>query len=346
MGEHKRIVGIDFVRMVAVVSVICGHFFSVNTPYNQTPFEGVPIFIQGVLKSFFCNVGVPFFLLLTGFLCSHKTLSTSYYKSIERVLLPYVFISVITWLILSETHTVKELVLGILGFKTIGYAWYVEMYIGLFLLIPFVNIALNDVFKNGRTRYLLFTAILMTAIPAFLNRNGITLVPGFWMMTFPLAFYIIGATVHHYQPDLKNRALGIVGALCLFAIGPCSEAILHKQGIDASLAGTYYSLINMGGSSLLFVSLYNLSFPKWLSRVFEFCAVAAFETFLFSYMFDKLLYPLFIGKFYVTQARFIVWFIPITVSVFILSLLSAYIYKQGIDLIDKARSYVKNRSIR
>ena len=345
----KRLEGIDFVRTVAVICVICGHFFSVNTPYNQAPFVGSSIVFQGFFKSVFCNVGVPFFLLLSGFLCCRKALSTSYYKSLNRVTVPYLVISIITWLTLSDTHSIKELLLGILGFKTIGYAWYVEMYIGLFLLIPFVNMALKEVFQNGWTKYVLFTALLLTALPALINRGGTTLVPGFWMMTFPLSFYIIGAAIRQYEPHFKNRMLGVLAALALFAIGPFSEAILYKAtggGISSSVTGSYYSLINMGASSILFISFYDLHLPKWMARAFEFCALLAFETFLFSYMFDKLLYPLFIGRFYATQARFIVWFIPITASVFILSLISAYLYKQGIHLIDKASSNVKNRSLR
>ncbi len=54
----KRIEGIDLVRTLAVICVICGHFFSVNTPYNQTPFDSPALYFQGYLKSVFCNVGV------------------------------------------------------------------------------------------------------------------------------------------------------------------------------------------------------------------------------------------------------------------------------------------------
>lgn len=208
---------------------------------------------------------------------------------------------------------------------------------------------LNEVFKNGWTKYLLFTALLMTALPALVNRGGTTLVPGFWMMTFPLAFYIIGAVIRQYEPHLKNRLWGVLGALALFAIGPFSEAILYKVsggGLSSSVSGSYYSLINMGASSLLFISLYDLHLPKWMARAFEFCALLAFETFLFSYQFDKLLYPYFLDKFYISQPQFIVWFVPITVSVFVLSLSASYLYKESVQLFDKAVLYVKNRRIR
>ncbi len=232
----------------------------------------------------------------------------------------------------------------------IGYAWYVEMSIGLFLLIPFVNIALKEVFSRGWTDYLLATSLLITAIPPLVNRNGITLVPGFWMMTFPLTFYIIGATIRHYEPHLRKRWLGLLGALALLGIGPLSEGVLYKLTggqISSSISGSYYSLINVSASSLLFMTLYDLrNFPKWLSKIFEFCALAAFETFLFSYLFDKLLYPFFISKFYITQAQFIAWFVPVTINVFLFSLMASYLYKKSVRIISLIVDHVKNRYIR
>ena len=350
ISKIRRLEGIDIVRTLAVLCVICGHFFSVNTPYNQTAFEGASMYLQGYMKSVFCNLGVPFFLLLSGYLCCHKTLSSFYYRGLSRVLIPYVVISIITWLVLSDTRSVGQLVMGILGFKTIGYAWYVEMYLGLFLLIPFVNAVLREVFGNGWTKHLLITLLLMTSLPALVNRNGITLVPGFWTMMFPLTYYVIGATIRQYEPHLKSKYLGVFCAMALFAIGPISESVLYKVSggcISSSVSGGYYSLINVAASSLLFLGFYDLgNLPKWLSKAFEFCALAAFETFLFSYLFDKLLYPVFLDKFYISQSQFIVWFIPITATVFSLSLMASYLYKESFQLITLVAKHVKNRGIR
>ena len=258
----NRLVGLDIVRTVAVICVICGHFFSINTPYNQTPYEGSSMYFQGFLKSVFCSVGVPFFLLLSGFLCCHKSLSISYYKSIRKVLVPYLVISIIAWIVLSSSYSLHKMILGILGFKIIGYAWYVEMYLGLFLIIPFINIVLEEVFKKGWTWYLLATALLMTALPALVNRKGITLVPGFWTMTFPVTYYVIGALIRHFEPHWKNKWLAFLGSLLLFAIGPFSRAIIFKVsggGISASVSGSYYSLINVFATSILFILLYDIN---------------------------------------------------------------------------------------
>lgn len=227
--SKNRLIGPDIARSVAIIAVIAGHFFTVNTPYNDSPFEGASMFFQGFLKSLMSNTGVPFFILLTGFLCSGKTLSKNYYKGIKKAIIPYLVISLITWAVLSD-YSLKGLALGVLGFKTIGYAWYVEMYIGLFLLIPFLNMALRQVFENGQTKYLLLTALFLTAMPPLLNRGDIKLMPGFWMMTFPATYYVIGATIREYQPHLKKKGLWLLGAMALYAVAPISEYVFLKWG--------------------------------------------------------------------------------------------------------------------
>lgn len=234
-SQKQRLIGPDIIRMVAIFCVIAGHFYTVNTPYNKTPFEGTSMFAQGWLKSMASCIGVPFFIMLTGFLNTRKTLSKDYYRGIKRVIIPYLIISIITWAVLSVDHSLKGLVLGILGFRAVGYAWYVEMYIGLFLLIPFLNMVLRQVFDNGQTKYLLLTALFLTALPPLLNRGDIHLVPGFWIMTFPVTFYIIAATIREYQPHLKRKVWWTFGAILLYGIAPVSRFAAMQLGGQISL---------------------------------------------------------------------------------------------------------------
>lgn len=346
--NKPRLAGPDIIRTVAILCVIAGHFYAVNTPYNQAQFEGTSMFFQGWLKSITDNIGVPFFIMLTGFLNTRKTLSKDYYKGIKRVLVPYLVISIITWVVLSVDHSVTKLMLGILGFKMVGYAWYVEMYIGLFLLIPFLNMVIRQVFDNGQAKYLLLTALFQTALPPLLNRGNVHLVPGFWMMTFPLTFYIIAAAIREYQPHLKRKFLWFIGALLIYGIAPVSRyATLRLGGVDFSFSASYYSLVNTAATVIVFLLLYDINeVPTWIKKACTFVASIAFEMFLWSYMFDKLVYPFVMERYYVSQPEFIIWFVPIVASVFVLSMVTAYIYKRLSDLLDYAKYKYKTNRIR
>ena len=348
LSSNKRLIGLDIIRAVAIICVIAGHFFSVNTPFNETPFRGVSMLFQGLLKSFFCTTGVPFFILLSGFLCCEKILEKKYYFGLKKVIIPYVIISFITWLVLSGNHSLSRLIMGILGFDLIGYAWYVEMYIGLFLLIPFLNIIIKEVISKEKTLYLIITLLFLTALPPLFNRGSIKLVPGYWMMMFPITYYCIGALVRLEEPHLKRKDLWLLGAFVLYCIAPCSQYVSTRiTGTSVSLSASYYSLINTAAVTIVFLLLYDIDYvPICLKEIISFVAIYAFETFLFSYLYDKLVYPFFMERFYETQTRFIVWFVPIVMIVFILSLLSAFICRKMIIMCSDARKSYQNRDSR
>ena len=137
-GPLQRICGLDLVRVVAIFFVIGGHFFSINTSYRNVPFLGGSLFIQGMMNSVFM-VGVPLFMMLTGYLNIKKTPTKKYYKGMVRVLVAYLVFSIVTILFrnyyLGEERSIVQWILAILNYSAIPYAWYIEMWIGLALLL-------------------------------------------------------------------------------------------------------------------------------------------------------------------------------------------------------------------
>lgn len=53
-----RIVGLDIIRVVAIFSVIAGHFFVLNTPFREAVFNAHGIFFQGMSYLLFNCSGV------------------------------------------------------------------------------------------------------------------------------------------------------------------------------------------------------------------------------------------------------------------------------------------------
>ncbi len=210
--SKQREIGLDIIRTLAVVCVVCGHFFTVNTPFNQSDFIGSSMLVQGCCRAFFANLGVPLFLMLSGYFNCYKEFSIKYYKNIKRILVPYIVASILTWLLLSENHSITQLILGTLGYNTIGYAWYVEMFIGLYLCVPFINIVLERVFSLGSTKMihtLFVILVFMTSLPPLVDRGDVRIVPNYWQMCFPLLLYATGAYIRYFQPHIKRRALSV-----------------------------------------------------------------------------------------------------------------------------------------
>lgn len=201
-----RLSGLDLIRSCAILFVIAGHF-SMNTGFQNAIFEGPSMFIQGTMKFFF-GMGVPLFLLLTGYLNSGKEATLRYYKGGIRVIASYLLFSIITILFrkygLGEGYSWTEWGHQILSFSAIPYGWYIEMWIGLFLLVPFLNILYRHIPDKKQKLILLGSLFLMTALPYLMNRYGMHLVPGFWATCFPLFFYVAGSYIREYQPAISK----------------------------------------------------------------------------------------------------------------------------------------------
>ena len=74
--KKDRNINLDIIRCVAVLTVICVHFFLHNGYYN-IPVLGKKMYIATIMRTAFM-VCVPLFLLLTGYLMNKKTLSKKY----------------------------------------------------------------------------------------------------------------------------------------------------------------------------------------------------------------------------------------------------------------------------
>lgn len=88
-----RFLGIDIVRTIAIFSVIAGHFWVLNTPYRKVDFDGsFSMFVQG-MGYFFFEIGVPLFLLMTGYLNYKKYLSIKIFEGNTKgnLFLPFLF---------------------------------------------------------------------------------------------------------------------------------------------------------------------------------------------------------------------------------------------------------------
>ena len=91
----NRLAGLDLIRVFASLFTIAGHFFVLNTPFKTTIYDGsISLFIQSMAN--FILKGTPFFMLLSGYLLSTKNFDNKYYKRGIKVILSYIFFSIIT----------------------------------------------------------------------------------------------------------------------------------------------------------------------------------------------------------------------------------------------------------
>ncbi len=149
------------------------HFF-LNTGICEIQVSGAKLFFAITVRSFFMYC-VPLFIMVTGYLMNKKTLSRKYYKGIIPTYITYVVISIML-LIFSNIHfntnySIEDGFFKILDFSAANYSWYIEMYLGLFLLIPFINLMYHGLESKKDKQILILTLITLTALPLLLNYN-------------------------------------------------------------------------------------------------------------------------------------------------------------------------------
>lgn len=299
-----------------------------NTPYRKVDFDAsLSMFLQG-MGYFFFGIGVPLFLLMTGFLNYKKVaFNGTYLRGMVRVIYAYVFFSVLTYFFrdyyLHENIGIVNGIRKILDFSLIPYAWYIEMWIGLYLLTPFLNVGYQAIKGKRQKKILILILYLMTALPDFFNRYGLHLVPGFWSGIYPILFFMIGQYIREYSPRYSWRILWM-GAFLPCLINPLFGTFISLGRPLLQIAGGSAGLFGTIQAVSVFLLLYKLDVKNRMAKWF--CtkiAVLSLDVYLCCYMVDQFVYPFFLTHFYHTQQQFGLWFFVIVPVVLIFSIVFA-----------------------
>lgn len=234
---QNRNPAMDILRIVAVLCVISIHFFY-HTGYYSTTADNVPMYFATVLRTLF-SVCVPLFMILSGFLLCNKTLKKGYYSGIRKTIIVYILVAIacIIYKSCNGSYTLTTLTFftGIFDFSGANYSWYIEMYIGLFLIIPFLNIIYKNLDSRKQKNILLITLIAITILPSLFNAfkfdsyewwaNPATdtdtqkLMPSWWVGIYPITYYFTGCYIREYGTKIKNVFLIIALVIAIFGFG-------------------------------------------------------------------------------------------------------------------------------
>jgi len=334
--EKKREVGLDIIRSFAILFVICVHFF-LNTKFYETPITGMNMYFQVLMHALFMSC-IPLFIMLTGYVNTKVDVSLKYFKKIIPVLFVYVFYSIVSivyrTVVMHEVKSVTEWIIQVLTFRADAYSWYINMYFGLFLMSPFLNIIFNNL-KNKRERqYLLAVFLLITSVPQFLNGrfSSLSNFPNYWVEFYPVAYYFVGCYIREYKPKLKRSYAAILLVLTLLFEAFC-EVYIVKGSIFINYMGTFGSLIRLVQAIFIFLVFYQVDVKNSILKTsFTFISMLSLDIYLASYITDKIVYDFVTKHLFSTQENIILWFLPIVLISFIMALLAGFIRSSTIKI--------------
>lgn len=274
--------GLDIVRFIAMYLVVNVHATSFNR-YGDAPMNKFVVFLSGMHRyiSFAC---CPLFIMLTGYLSKQKKLSLSYYSKLLNIIIEYFICSVVvlTFRIKykKEDFTNHQVINGFLVFINAPYAWYVDMYIGLFLFSPFLNVLYNNLPSTSYKYTLIAVFIIVISFSYSYYRFGWR----YWLSAYPLMYYFIGCFIRDYQPNLKK------GYLLIFILITDILQTLIKKYSDYMYVENYQSFGCVIISTLIFLCFYNLKAKRknLFLKIFRTITDTSLSFFLLSYIFDEI----------------------------------------------------------
>lgn len=357
----QREIKLDIIRIFALLCVIGVHFFLNSGFYNVT-IEGKKMLIMCIIRSFFI-ICVPMFITLTGYLMNKKKLSKQYYKGIVKTLIIYLICSIIYSLFLkfylNYDMNIKLFIENVLSYNGTKYAWYIEMYIGLFLLIPFLNLIFNNLNSKKEAKILLFTLLVLVGLPSILNvfrfdllewwKNPASsfeymkLVPSWWTSIYPIFYYFLGAYLSKYEVNISKKLNVLLLIVVVILDGLFN--FYRSSGIKYLWApwNDYNSLTIMVITFLVFNLLLKIKIKKdnkIINNILITMSNACLGAFLISCIFDNIYYtrlkesvPMFANRFVYAPLMIILVF----VSSIIVSILINLIYETIIKLLEKPK---------
>ena len=231
--------GIDLLRCFALLCVVGVHSCLYNNFYS-IPQKGLVMWAADSFRWMFfcCNI---LFMMLTGYLKSGKQYSKGYYRSLIGILLSYVLCCAVSFPIrhfwLNDQGSLYDWITLLVTFG--NYGWYVEMYIGLFLLSPFLNIILDKLNTPKQFCWLAGTMVFLTAVPSVIPT--INVFPDYWTGLYPLTMYVLGAGVRKFRPQIPSWVAGLAAAAVLMLMGFFSSSFSLTVPSPSAMARRFSS---------------------------------------------------------------------------------------------------------
>lgn len=277
------------------------------------------MYLQGMLASI--AVGSDLYMILTGFLCCNKTFGKKFYLGGVKVLLSYVFFSLLTIAVniyLFHTGmTWRSGIMGIFSFSTIPYAWYIEMWIGLFLLAPFLNLWYKSLPSPRMKIYLILLLMSLSVFPDFFNRYGFYVMPKYWENVYPLGFYFTGCFIREYQPRLSRVML--LTLILLITMISSTVTLIAGHSTFLHFIGDRNGIFLATIAVSIFLIFYNAHINQpALKGVFKAISLRSLDIFLCSAVLDYYIYPLFEDRYYIDQPRYGLFYFIIVPLIFVI----------------------------
>lgn len=339
--KQERDAGIDLVKVCAMFFVLSLHFCLHGGFYGFSMKETPVAVISGFrMMSYEC---VPLFLLISGFLMNKAKPTARHYIKITPIVINSLLVAGVTIafkiLVLKEQWPFYVWAESVYHLQQPSYGWYVNMFIPLYLMMPFINAAYQGMqtkkAKFGTLAILIFVANLAITVNRFKviqhpeGMVSIGFTPNYFGNMWPFAYYWTGMMIAEYRPRVKKPLL--LFALVLLSTGTVMlDRFTTDSGWDQGVNFTNEDFPNILIASIFFLLLYDVKIRNQIvCKILKAVASLSMTVYLLSFIGDCI----YVRKFIIgenTPAIFIQRYFKIIPLHFLLTVLASFpIYYLG-----------------
>lgn len=213
----KRMPNMELLRAICMLMIVFLHLMGKTSAITDIE-PGRSAYYAAWILNAICRIGNNGFVLITGYFAKESKFK------LEKLLHLYVqvlFYSVTLAALMKFLHVdlASRLLVAVLPITNREY-WFATVYIGLYCLMPYLNIILEHAGRRRLEQLLIVSGILFSVIPTFFHATGWLGEEGSYSIVWFCFLYLLGAYIREYGQEVleKNNIKTKIGLCFLGSI--------------------------------------------------------------------------------------------------------------------------------
>lgn len=247
---RKRMSNMELLRDVSMLMIVLLHLMDKTSAIIDIE-PGRPVYYLAWILMAVCGMGNNLFVLISGYFAKKSKFKL---EKLMRLYVQVLFYSVtlaalMKFLHVDLTSRLSAVVLPI----THGEYWFATVYIGLYCLMPYLNIILEHADRKQLEQLLIVSGILFSVIPTFFHASGWMGDGGAFSIVWFCFLYLLGAYIRQYgQAVLAKSKIKTKIGLCF--LGSILIVPLSKFAIVLLGRGLFSEELVTKASEILYPS--------------------------------------------------------------------------------------------
>lgn len=285
----KRLYGLDFLKIIAMIFIVGLHFNYRTDALTSFAFTDGRFYPTSISEAIF-YVSVDCFVMVTGYFdILKKKINVKRLVHLLFAVWFYSWAGLLVGLMAGVRPSLNQLLMCALPFTTEHY-WFIDVYLILSLLTPFINKVIADVDQKGFKNILLVSLIVFSILPSFMPfASEIFSLNGGANIVWFVILYLIGGYLRLYNPfervSSKKLILGFTGlSFITFTVKLAAQMmaafLFAGKHIGGGLLYHHNSITIIAAAVLLFVVMQRLNMGDITGRKISAVAACTFGVYL------------------------------------------------------------------